>query len=147
GRLPICRGGEHLLALATVRAVLRRFPDLAVVQFDAHADLRDDYLGVRHSHATVMRRVGELIGFDRVFQLGIRSGTREEFAFGRARTSFYPLEVLPALDRVLPQLSGRPVYVTVDIDVVVPGFSPCTGTTGTGGATRRVHHAVSRQVT
>ncbi|MFO7312251.1 MAG: agmatinase [Bacillota bacterium] len=135
GQLPIILGGEHLLTLATVRAVHRRFPDLAVVQFDAHADLRDDYLGVRHSHATVMRRVGELIGFDRVFQLGIRSGTREEFAFGRARTGFYPLEVLPALDRVLPQLSGRPVYVTVDIDVVDPGFAPGTGTPEPGGVT------------
>src|SRR5690606_7876885 len=93
GQLRVVLGGAHLLPLAAVRAVHRRHPDLAVLQFDAHADLRDDYLGVRHSHATVMRRIGELVGFDRVYQVGIRSGTREEFAFGRARTRFFPLQL------------------------------------------------------
>lgn len=135
GQLPIILGGEHLLTLATVRAVHRRFPDLAVVQFDAHADLRDDYLGVRQSHATVMRRIGELVGFERLYQLGIRSGTRDEFAFGRARTRFYPLQLLEALDHVLPLLAGRPLYVTIDIDVVDPGFAPGTGTPEPGGIT------------
>lgn len=128
GQLPVVLGGEHLLTLAAVRAVHRYHPDLAVLQFDAHADLRDDYLGVRHSHATVMRRIGELVGFDRVYQVGIRSGTREEFAFGRARTRFFPLQLLEALDHVLPQLADRPVYVTIDIDVVDPGAAPGTGT-------------------
>ncbi len=133
GQLPIIMGGEHLLTLATVRAVHRRFPDLVVIQFDAHADLRDHYLGVRRSHATVMRCVGELVGFENLVQLGIRSGTREEFAFGRARTRFYPLRVLEALDEVAPQLAGRPVFVTIDIDVVDPGFAPGTGTPEPGG--------------
>ncbi|OUM95859.1 MAG: agmatinase [Firmicutes bacterium ZCTH02-B6] len=135
GQLPIILGGEHLLTLATVRAVRHRFPDLVVLQFDAHADLRDDYVGVRHSHATVMRRIGELIGFDRVFQLGIRSGTREEFAFGRVHSRFHPLQLLPALERILPQLAGRPIYLTIDIDVVDPGFAPGTGTPEPGGVT------------
>lgn len=128
GRLPVVLGGEHLLTLGAVRGVLRHVPEAAVIQFDAHADLRDDYLGVRHSHATVMRRIGELVGFDRVYQVGIRSGTREEFAFGRARTRFFPLQLLEALDHVLPQLADRPVYVTIDIDVVDPGAAPGTGT-------------------
>jgi len=135
GRLPVVLGGEHLLTLAAVRAVHRVHPDLVVVQFDAHADLRDDYLGVRQSHATVMRRIGELVGFERLYQLGIRSGTRDEFAFGRARTRFYPLQLLEALDHVLPLLAGRPLYVTIDIDVVDPGFAPGTGTPEPGGIT------------
>lgn len=135
GRLPIVLGGEHLLSLAAVRAMHRQWPDLVVLQFDAHADLRDDYLGVRHSHATVMRRIGELVGFDRLYQLGIRSGTRDEFAFGRAQTHFYPLQLLEALDHVLPQLAGRPVYLTIDIDVVDPGSAPGTGTPEPGGVT------------
>ncbi|MBO8142137.1 MAG: agmatinase [Firmicutes bacterium] len=133
GRLPVVLGGEHLLTLAAVRAAAQTYPDLAVIQFDAHADLRDDYQGLHRSHATVMRRVGEVVGFERVFQLGIRSGTREEFAFGRERTRFFPMRVLDALDDVVAAVGDGPVYLTVDIDVVDPGFAPGTGTPEPGG--------------
>ena len=79
GKLPVMIGGEHLVTLGAVRAAVKRYPDLHVVHFDAHADLRDDYLGARLSHATVLRRVWDLVGDGRIFQFGIRSGDREEF--------------------------------------------------------------------
>lgn len=135
GQLPIILGGEHLLTLATVRGVLRHVPDLVVVQFDAHADLRDDYLREKLSHATVMRRVTELIGPERLYQLGIRSGAAEEFRFGREHTRFHPLPLggsSPSLaelaERVAEAVGQRPVYITVDIDVIDPGYAPGTGT-------------------
>ena len=74
GKLPVMIGGEHLVTLGAVRAAVKRYPDLHVVHFDAHADLRDDYLGARLSHATVLRRVWDLVGDGRIFQFGIRSG-------------------------------------------------------------------------
>lgn len=83
GKLPVMIGGEHLVTLGAVRAAVKRYPDLHVVHFDAHADLRDDYLGARLSHATVLRRVWDLVGDGRIFQFGIRSGDREEFLWGR----------------------------------------------------------------
>lgn len=137
GRFPLVLGGEHLLTLAAVRAMHRRHPDLAVVHIDAHADLRDDYLGQPLSHATVMRRVSEVIGPDNVYQLGVRSGTREEFAFGRRQTRFYPLEtggsLLDAVYAVIDAIGARPTYITLDIDVIDPAFAPGTGTPEPGG--------------
>lgn len=132
-KLPVLVGGEHLVTLAGVRAARAAFPDLAVVQFDAHADLRDDYLERRLSHATVMRRVVELVGAHGVHQLGIRSGTREEFAFARRMTRLYPHQIVEPLAEVVRSLRGRPVYVTVDIDVLDPGFAPGAGTPEPGG--------------
>lgn len=130
---PILLGGEHLVTLPAVAAVQELYPELVVLQFDAHADLRQDYLGERLSHATVMRRVCELVGVSNLYQFGIRSGTRQEFAFGQEKAYFFPYEVLAPLERILPQLVGRPVYVTVDIDVVDPAFAPGTGTPEPGG--------------
>lgn len=133
GAKPFLLGGEHLVTLPAVRACHSRYPGLAVVQFDAHADLRDEYMGEHDSHATVMRRIGEVIGSDNVYQLGIRSGTREEFAFGRAFSAVFQQELADGVRRVREELAGRPVYVTVDIDVVDPGFAPGTGTPEPGG--------------
>ena len=133
GAKPFVIGGEHLVTLPAVRACHSRYKDLAVVQFDAHADLREEYLGEHDSHATVMRRIGEVIGSDNVYQLGIRSGTREEFAFGRAFSPVFQEDVLGGVRRIKEELVGRPVYVTVDIDVVDPGFAPGTGTPEPGG--------------
>lgn len=133
GKFPLMIGGEHLVTLPAVRAVARRHPDLVVIQFDAHADLRQDYLGDPVSHATVLRRIIDLLGGDRVYQLGIRSGPKDEFAFGRRHTHFHPFEVECPLKEILPQLDGRPVYVTIDIDVVDPAHAPGTGTPEPGG--------------
>lgn len=140
GQFPIILGGEHLITMATVRGVLRHVPDVVVVQFDAHADLRDDYLGEKLSHATVMRRVTELLGPERLYQLGIRSGTVDEFRFGREHTNFHPLplgsaggSLVELAERAAEAIGSRPVFITIDIDVVDPGYAPGTGTPEPGG--------------
>ncbi|MBX6377881.1 MAG: agmatinase [Clostridia bacterium] len=133
GKIPFVVGGEHLITLALVRAAARVWPDLVVVQMDAHADLRDEYEGERLSHATVMRRVAEELGGGRLYQFGVRSAVPEELAFARTATHLHPHEVLAPLRDTIPSLAGRPVYVTVDVDVCDPAFAPGTGTPEPGG--------------
>jgi len=131
--VPILLGGEHTATVGAVRGALRVFPDLAVVQVDAHADLRDAYAGERLSHATVMRRIADALGMDRIVQLGIRSGTREEFALARqCRHSTADLAIPAGLRR---WLADRPLYLSVDIDVLDPSCAPGTGCPEPGGAT------------
>ncbi len=124
--LPLILGGEHTVTLGAVQALHARHPDLVVLQLDAHTDLRDEYDGRRYSHATVMRRVLETVGSGSIVQLGIRAGTREEFALARtaARHSTPRVELPTA---VWTWLEGRPLYVTVDIDVLDPSEAPGTG--------------------
>lgn len=133
GKSLVVLGGEHLISLPVIRACQSVYKDLAVVQLDAHADLRDVYLGEHDSHATVMRRVGEIVGPASVYQLGIRSGTREEYVYAQAFSGLLTEDLAEGVDRTLEALAGRPVYVTVDIDVVDPGFAPGTGTPEPGG--------------
>jgi agmatinase len=116
-----------------VEAARQFYPDLCVLQFDAHADLRQTYGGEKYSHATVMRRIAEIIGPERVYQFGIRSGSRDEFQFGQENTNFFPYEITGPLEQVMPKLTGRALYVTIDIDVVDPGYAPGTGTPEPGG--------------
>ena len=133
GVRPLMLGGEHLVSWPAVQALAERFPDLQVLQFDAHADLRTDYMGRVSSHATVMRRIAEIIGPQRCYQVGIRSGTATEWDFARS-THFAPHAAgLPSAWR--RELQGRPLYVTVDIDFVDPAFAPGTGTPEPGGPT------------
>ncbi|MDI3280261.1 MAG: agmatinase [Bacillota bacterium] len=134
GKVPLLLGGEHLVTYPAVEAVRQYHPDLAVLHFDAHADLRQEYMGVTLSHATVMRRVLEL-GRLELYQFGIRSGSEAEFIFAPTHTHFYPFEFREALEKVVPTLAGRPVYITIDIDVVDPAFAPGTGTPEPGGCT------------
>ncbi len=133
GKTPFMLGGEHLVTLPAVQAMAGFFPGLAVLQFDAHADLRDDYLGESLSHATVLRRICEVVGDNNVYQFGIRSGTRDEFQYGYAHTNFYPFEAARRLQSCLPDLKDRPVYVTLDIDLLDPAYAPGTGTPEPGG--------------
>lgn len=137
GRFPFFLGGEHLISLGVLRAASRRHPGLAVLHWDAHADLRPGYMGETESHASVMRRVLEECPGITLFQMGIRSGTADEFAFARERTRLTPFEVVEPLRRALPELAGRPVYLSLDIDVVDPAFAPGTGTPEPGGITSR----------
>ena len=132
GKLPLLLGGEHLVTLGAFRAVAEKFPDVHIIHFDAHADLRDDYLGVPLSHACVMRRCWELVGNGRLFQFGIRSGDREEFSWGRThvRTNRFNFDTL---EEVVEQLQGKPVYFTLDLDVLDPSVFPGTGTPEPGG--------------
>lgn len=137
GKFPIFIGGEHLVTYPLIKPFVEKYPDLRVVHFDAHADLRTDYYGENNSHATVMHKVAEMLGPKRVYQFGIRSGTREEFLYARENTYLVLEEVLEPLKAVLDELKGKPVYVTLDIDVVDPAFAPGTGTQEAGGCTSR----------
>lgn len=132
GKTPFLLGGEHLVSLGAVRAAAKKFPDLRIIHFDAHADLREDYLGVRLSHACVMRRCHDILGDGRIWQFGIRSGTRDEFAFmksGHVVTEPFSAKTLAAL--TFPK--DAPVYLTVDLDVLDPSEFPGTGTQEAGG--------------
>lgn len=136
GKRPFMIGGEHLVTLGAMRAVVAHHSEVEVLHFDAHADLRDDYLGVSLSHATVMRRVSELISPDRLHQFGIRSGTREEFAYARAHTDFHPFTVTAVAD-LAKTLGNKPVYLSLDMDILDPSIFPGTGTPEAGGITWR----------
>ena len=136
GKLPLLIGGEHLVTLGSVRAVLEKYPDLHIIHFDAHADLRDDYLGANLSHACVIRRCHDLIGDGRIHQFCIRSGERDEFAFAKEHTDMHPFD-FNGLDRLVDNLkaSGVPVYFTIDLDCLDPSAFPGTGTPEAGGVT------------
>ena len=148
GKLPFMIGGEHLVTLGAVRAAAERFPALHIVHFDAHADLRDDYLGVKLSHACVLRRCHELLGDGRIHQFGIRSGDRSEFVWGEKHVSTRLFD-FTGLEKTLTELKGLPVYFTVDLDVLDPSVFPGTGTPEPGGVTfdelRRAVTAVCRE--
>lgn len=137
GRIPWVLGGEHLVTLGAVRALAARHPGLTVVQLDAHADLRDEYAGERLSHATVMRRVLEVVGAGRLYQFGVRSATAEEHRLAREATRFFPGAVLEPLRACLPELRAAPLYVTVDVDVLDPAYAPGTGTPEPAGVDTR----------
>ena len=136
GKLPLMIGGEHLVTLGAVRAVLKQYPDLHMIHFDAHADLRDDYLGAKLSHACVLRRCHELLGDGRIHQFCIRSGEKTEFAFAKAHTDMHPFDFV-GLRAVVDQLTEAnvPVYVTIDLDCLDPSVFPGTGTPEAGGVT------------
>lgn len=131
-KLPVMIGGEHLVTLGAVRAVARKYPDLHVIHFDAHADLRDDYLGVTLSHATVLHRVWDIIGDGRIYQFGIRSGERSEFQWGKDHVTTQKFN-FNGLAEVVEKLAGKPVYFTLDLDVLDPSVFPGTGTPEPGG--------------
>lgn len=137
GRFPLFIGGEHLVTYALVKACREKYPDMVVVHFDAHADLRRDYEGEEMSHATVMHKVVEMLGPKRLYQFGIRSGLKEEFDFAKKNTCMHIDEIFPALEWVVSELQGKPVYISLDIDVVDPAFAPGTGTPEPGGCTSR----------
>jgi len=132
GKLPIMIGGEHLVTLGAVRAAVQKYPDLHVIHFDAHADLRDNYLGVSLSHAAVMHRVWDLVGDHRIFQFGIRSGDRSEFIWGSDHVTTQKFN-FDGLSKVVEALKDRPVYFTLDLDILDPSIFPGTGTPEAGG--------------
>ena len=133
GKLPFMIGGEHLVTLGSVRAAAQKYPDMHIIHFDAHTDLRSDYLGVELSHACVIRRCWELLGDGRIHQFGIRSGEKYEFDWAKSgHTDFHPF-VLEDLDAVLENVGDAPVYFTVDLDVLDPSVFPGTGTPEPGG--------------
>lgn len=132
GKLPLLLGGEHLVTLGSFRAVHKHYPEVHIIHFDAHADLRQDYLGVQLSHACVLRRCWELAGDGRIHQFGIRSGDREEFAWGSRHVDTHKFD-FEGLEALLETLGDTPVYFTVDLDVMDPSVFPGTGTPEPGG--------------
>jgi agmatinase len=130
-------GGEHLVTLPLIKAYYKYYPDLVVIQLDAHADLREEYLGEPFSHAAVMRQIAELIGKKKVYQLGIRSCTRDELSYARENTFLYADILLDAIEPVIESIGSRPVYFTLDIDVLDPAYAPGTGTPEAGGFSAR----------
>ncbi|MFZ2537782.1 MAG: agmatinase [Oscillospiraceae bacterium] len=133
-KLPVMIGGEHLVTLGSVRAVAKKYSDLHIIHFDAHADLREDYLGETLSHATVMHRIWDVVGDNKIYQFGIRSGEKAEFDFAKEHTIMQKFN-LNGLSEVVEKLKGKPVYFSLDLDVLDPSIFPGTGTPEAGGIT------------
>ena len=127
-------GGEHLVTLGALRAVCRRYPDLHIIHLDAHTDLRTDYLGEELSHSTVLYHAWKLVGDGRVFQFGIRSGEKYEFEFAKQHTTLRKFD-LQGFEETVKELEGKPVYFTLDLDVLDPSIFCGTGTPEAGGVT------------
>ena len=132
GKIPFMTGGEHLVTLGAFRAVAEQYPQVHIIHFDAHADLREDYLGAELSHACVLRRCWEIVGDGRIHQFGIRSGDREEFRWGKDHVHTNKFD-FDGLSETLEALKGVPVYFTLDLDVMDPSVFPGTGTPEPGG--------------
>ncbi|HHV07210.1 MAG TPA: agmatinase [Firmicutes bacterium] len=133
-KIPIILGGEHLLTWPVVEALVRLHgPELTVLQFDAHADLRSKYEGEELSHATALRHVASVVAPSNIYQFGIRSATAEELSYAREHTHFFPFQVVQPLTEVRQNLLNRPVYVSIDMDVFDPAFAPGVGTPEPGG--------------
>ncbi|MBQ4283878.1 MAG: agmatinase [Lachnospira sp.] len=133
-KLPLLIGGEHLVTLGAFKAALKKYPDIHVIHFDAHTDLRDDYLGAKLSHACVIRRCHDLIGDGRIHQFCIRSGEREEFRFAKEHTDLHKFN-FDGLSETMEAIGDAPVYFTIDLDCLDPSCFPGTGTPEAGGVT------------
>ncbi|WP_298824294.1 agmatinase [uncultured Planococcus sp.] len=137
-KIPMGMGGEHLVSLPVMKAVASKYDDLAIIHFDAHTDLRENYEGEEYSHSTPIRKIADHIGPKNVYSFGIRSGMKEEFEWAKEQgMHISKFEVLEPLKEVLPTLEGRNVYVTIDMDVLDPAHAPGTGTVDAGGITSR----------
>lgn len=138
GKFPLGIGGEHLVTRAIIQSMYKKYPDLVVLHMDAHTDLREEYEGEPLSHSTPIRTACQLIGPKNVYSFGIRSGMKEEFEYAKqSGMQLHKFEVLEPLKKVLPSLKNRPVYITIDIDVLDPAHAPGTGTVEAGGITSK----------
>lgn len=136
GKFPLLLGGEHLVTLGAVRAAAHKYPAMHIIHFDAHADLRQDYLGAELSHACVLRRCHDILGDGRIHQFCIRSGDREEFTFAKTHTEMHKFD-FSGLEALAAELCRTqvPVYLTIDLDCLDPSCFPGTGTPEAGGVT------------
>jgi agmatinase len=136
GKFPLLLGGEHLVTLGAVRAAACKYPAMHIIHFDAHADLRQDYLGAELSHACVLRRCHDILGDGRIHQFCIRSGDREEFTFAKTHTEMHKFD-FSGLEALTAELCRTqvPVYLTIDLDCLDPSCFPGTGTPEAGGVT------------
>lgn len=133
-KIPFLIGGEHLVTLGQFEAIKEKYDDVYIIHLDAHTDLREDYLGEKLSHATVIKRCYDLVGDNHIFQFGIRSGEREEFEFAKKHNYINKFN-LDTMDEIVEKLKGKNVYLTIDLDVLDPSCFPGTGTPEAGGVT------------
>lgn len=137
-RFPFMIGGEHLVTLPAFKAVHEKYNDVYVLHFDAHTDLREEYNNNKNSHATVIKRVWDIIGDGKIFQFGIRSGTKEEFDFAlKEKHTYMETHTIDTFWKIVSTLGGKNVYLTIDLDVLDPSIFPGTGTPEPGGITYR----------
>ncbi len=134
-KLPMMIGGEHLVTYPVVKALVEKYPDLHIIHFDAHTDLRDEFFGMKLSHASVLRRCHDLLGDGRIYQFGIRSGDESEFIWADQGHVFLHRYDLKGLDEAIKAIGKHPTYVTIDLDVLDPSIFPGTGTPEPGGIT------------
>ena len=132
---PLMIGGEHLVSLPVIREAFKKYPDLHIIHFDAHTDLREEYLGEKLSHSSVFKRVWDFIGDNRIYQFGIRSGTKEEFYWSKEGHTYINKFNFDTLDEIVKKIKDKPVYFSVDLDVLDPSIMSGTGTTEAGGVT------------
>jgi agmatinase len=133
-KIPLMIGGEHLVTLPAVESLYDKYKDLHIIRFDAHTDLRVDYMGEKLSHATVIRRTWDLLGDNKIHQFGIRSGLKEDFKWAKEHTNLNKFD-FTNLDNTVESLKGKPVYVTIDLDILDPSVFCGTGTIEPGGVT------------
>ncbi len=134
GKLPLMLGGEHLVTLGAVRAAFKKYPAMHLIQFDAHCDLRNDYLGAKLSHAAVVRRCHDFLGDGRIHQFCIRSGEKSEFEFASVHTDMHKFNFSGLKETVAELIEKKlPVYLTIDLDCLDSGIFPGTGTPEAGG--------------
>lgn len=136
GKHPVMLGGEHLLSLGVVSALVSQYNDLHIVHLDAHTDLRAEFIGERLSHANVIQLIYEKTGRGRIHSFGIRSGLQEEFEFAREFMDFHPFD-LEGMGGLQDKVGDSPVYLTIDLDVLDPAYMPGTGTPEPGGVSFR----------
>ena len=131
-------GGEHLVTLPAFKAVYEKYDDVYVLHFDAHTDLREEYNNNKNSHATVIKRIWDIIGDNKIFQFGIRSGTKEEFDFAlKEKHTYMETHTIDTFWKIVSTLGGKNVYLTIDLDVLDPSIFPGTGTPEPGGVSYR----------
>ena len=134
GLIPFMLGGDHTATVPVIEALAPSIPELQIVQLDAHPDTREEFLGERYNYASAMARVMDTVAPARVFQIGMRTGSREEYL--NRRPNFYPVLAGHPVDVVrglLPRLRSAPLYVTIDVDVLDPSEAPGTGSPEPGG--------------
>ena len=134
GKKTMMIGGEHLVTLGTIREYVKKYKDLNIIHFDAHTDLREEFLGRELSHATVLRKCYDLLDGGTIYQFGIRSGDRSEFEWAKTHIHQHLFDT-EGLDEAIEALKDKPVYITIDLDVLDPSIFPGTGTPEAGGIT------------
>lgn len=133
-KVPFMIGGEHLVTLPAFKAVHEKYNDLYVLHFDAHTDLREEYNNNENSHATVIKRIWDIVGDNKIFQFGIRSGTKEEFEFAlKYKHTYMETHTINTFKEIVDKLENKNIYLTIDLDVLDPSIFPGTGTPEPGG--------------